>query len=295
MESSKTILTRTAKGYCLDDEQLAKLKKVELEILCDVFSSCQKRGITLWLAYGTLLGAVRHKGFIPWDDDIDVAAKYEDIAKLIDAVKEDYPEKYDFAGLLYDYRTNPFYGLEIMKRGTKAIELTAENNPLPLGIYIDIFPIFNASSDSRKRSKDFSKFDFWVHVGSLAFEYRHKPTQVFKLSKGSKRYFTIRRFLGFFCAPFYSLSRKKLLKYYEKYQQENTGYCAVDYLVGLKENPVKTSEANSLDEYEFEGLRFTSFKDFDSMLKRLYGPTYMELPPVEERERHMMLELDFGD
>lgn len=293
MKGSKLVLSNSAKDYYLSDDQMEKLKKAELEILVDAYSACQKRNIRLYLTYGTLLGAVRHKGFIPWDDDIDVAAKYDDIPKIIAAIKEDFPDKYDLAGLFVDYKTNPFYGLKIMKKGTEAIELSAENNPRPLGIYIDIFVIFKTSEIAKKRERDYSKFDFWMHVGTLGFEFRHKPTTVFKINKESRRYYRFRRLLGFFCSPFYSFSRKKLFKLYSKYEGKNTGFYAVDYLAGMKGSPIQTAQVDSVSEYEFAGQKFMSFGDCDYILKALYGPTYMELPPVEQRERHMMLRVKF--
>ena len=200
------------------------------------------------------VGGRASKGFIPWDDDIDVVAKSNDIPKIIAAIKEDYPGKYDLAGLFVDYKTNPFYDLKIMKKEAESIELSAVNNPRPLGIYIDIFVVFETSDKAKKRARDFSKFDFWMHVGTLGFEYRYKPTTVFQLSKNSRRYFRFQRLQGFICRPFYSVSRKKLLNLYRKHEGKRTGNFVIDYLAGLKGDPIVTSDIDSTDEYDFEGF-----------------------------------------
>ena len=227
----------------------------------------------------------------PTDSLIAIAAHYYDFPKIIEAVKAEFPGKYDFAGLPVDYKTNAFYGLKIMKKGTEAIEMPSENCPRPLGIFIDIFAIFKVSDNPKKRLKDFKRFDFWVHVGALAFEYRHKPKVVFELSAESKKYYRMRRLLGFVCNPFYAHSRKVLLKLYKKYDGQNTGYYAVDYLAGMKGDAIPEKEITATSEYEFAGHKFTSFGNYDFILKLLYGSAYMELPPVEQRERHMMLKV----
>lgn len=291
MKGSKQVLSNSGKDYYLSDEDMGKLRAVELEILSDTYTACRKRDIPLYLTYGTLLGAVRHHGYIPWDDDIDIAAHYSDFPKIIEAVKEEFPGKYDFAGLPVDYKTNAFYGLKIMKKGTEAIEMPVENWPRPLGIFIDIFAIFKVSDNPKKRLKDFKRFDFWVHVGALAFEYRHKPKVVFELSAESKKYYRMRRLFGFICNPFYAHSRKALLKLYAKYDGQETGYYAVDYLAGMKGEAIPEKEITATSEYDFAGHKFTSFENYDFLLKLLYGSAYMELPPVEQRERHMMIKI----
>ena len=101
--NSKNILTNFLSKYNLSDENLEKLKEAELDMLNDINECAKRHNIKYHLAYGTLLGAIRHKGYIPWDDDIDLAVNYPDIPKLIEALKEDYKDKYYFGGFLYPY------------------------------------------------------------------------------------------------------------------------------------------------------------------------------------------------
>ena len=111
MKSSKNVLTNNLSQYFLSDEQMDLLKKTELSIFDDIYKACKKRNIPFYLMHGTMLGAVRHKGFIPWDDDIDTVAYIEDFDKIKHAIIDDYPNKYEFAGIFENYNTNPFFAL----------------------------------------------------------------------------------------------------------------------------------------------------------------------------------------
>lgn len=292
MKSSKNVLTNNLSQYILSDEQMKLLKEAELKIFDDVYKACQRRNIPFYLMHGTMLGAVRHKGFIPWDDDIDTAAYLEDIDKIKQAVCEDYPNKYEFAGIFENYNTNAFFALKVMLKGTDAIEINAESVPNPKGVFVDIFPIFKTSSKLKTRNKLYKKFQFYKHIGALGFEYKYPPKLLLNMQGEVGKYYKKRRFLGFLCAPFYKWSRKKILKIYHKYDNKDTDYYAINVAIGLKNKYAITKDMlKETREYEFENHKYISLANYDYLLKAQYGDDYMTLPPIEKRERHMMLKV----
>ena len=294
IKSAKNILTNNLSQYIVSDEQLQFLKNAELSIFDDVYNACKKRHIPFYLMHGTMLGAVRHKGFIPWDDDIDTAAHLEDLEKIKIAIKEDYPQKYDFAGIFEDYNTNPFYGLKVMLKDSQAVEMSSENFPNPKGIFIDVFPIFKTSPKLKTRNKLYKKIKLCMHIGALTFEYRYPPTTLLNMKNKVGKYYRRRRLIGRFLSPFYKLSRKKILKIYHLYDNKNSDYYAINIAIGLKNKYSITKDIlNETREYEFEGRKYVSLANYDYLLKAQYGENYMSLPPLEKRERHMMLKIIF--
>lgn len=292
MKSSKNVLTNNLSQYFLSDEQMVLLKKTELAIFDDIYNACKKRNIPFYLMHGTMLGAVRHKGFIPWDDDIDTVAYIEDFDKIKHAIIDDYPNKYEFAGIFENYNTNPFFALKVMLKGTNAIEINAENMPDPKGVFVDIFPIFKTSSKLKTRNKLYKKFQFYKHVGTLAFEYRFPPELLLSMGGEVGKYYKKRRFLGRLCLPFYKWSRKKILNLYHKFDNKDTGYYAINVAIGMKnEYGITKDILNETSEYEFEGRKYVSLANYNYLLKAQYGENYMTLPPLEKRERHMMLKI----
>lgn len=292
MKSSKSVLTNNLSQYFLSDEQMDLLKKTELAIFDDIYKACKKRNIPFYLMHGTMLGAVRHKGFIPWDDDIDTTAYIEDFDKIKQAIIKDYPNKYEFAGIFENYNTNPFFALKVMLKGTEAIEINAERMPDPKGVFVDIFPIFKTSSKIKTRNKLYKKFQFYKHVGTLAFEYRYPPKLLLSMNGEVGKYYKKRRFLGRLCSPFYKWSRKKILNLYHKFDNKDTDYYAINVAIGMKnEYGVTKDILNATREYEFEGHKYVSLANYDYLLKAQYGENYMTLPPLEKRERHMMLKI----
>lgn len=125
----------------LDNCQLRALQLVELELLCEFRRVCDKAGIPYAIIAGTLLGAVRHGGFIPWDDDADVALLREDYEKFREACKTELNhEKFYFQ----DQDETPGYRWgygKLRKRGTQFVRIHQESMPYEQGVFIDVFPL----------------------------------------------------------------------------------------------------------------------------------------------------------
>jgi len=120
--------------------QIEKAKSVMLDILLDIDKICKENKLTYFLTYGTCLGAVRHHGFIPWDDDIDIGMPRPDFERLCHIIDEKHTDKYDITSPILEYKKNFAIYAKIYKKGTVYLEKTNEGNLFPHGIFIDIFP-----------------------------------------------------------------------------------------------------------------------------------------------------------
>lgn len=135
----------------LNNEQLRLLQLNELAMLIEVDRICRKNNIKYTLAGGTMLGAVRHKGFIPWDDDIDVRFKREEYEKFYEACKKDLDNEHFF---LQEYRTDPNYrwGYSKMRlKGSEFIRIGQEHMHYVTGVNIDIFITDNIPDNAIQR------------------------------------------------------------------------------------------------------------------------------------------------
>ena len=124
----------------LTQRELAEIKKIELDILIDVDRVCRQEKINYSLAFGTLLGAVRHKGFIPWDDDIDIMMPRKDYEYFLAVA----PQKLESKFYIASYKMNKAYAhpfLKVMAKNTTMRELTTDHPDAPRGIWVDVFPI----------------------------------------------------------------------------------------------------------------------------------------------------------
>ena len=250
-------------------------RKLELNILVQFADYCKKKNLRYYLAYGTLIGAVRHRGFIPWDNDVDVVMPRPDYEELIRLSAEEKIADYVKALDYKKERTFPFLKLVDERTRLKEHYLVTEEN---LGVYIDIFPLDGMPDDPKKRKKLFKK---------AARLYKLFAIANYRKNTGANAY---KKFLKMICYPFSRMISSswvcdRLNRLCEAYDYDNSEYVA-DIVWGYEANrEIMPRHYFETIEMEFEGHTFCVPADYDKMLKQTYG-NYMQLPPEEDRIVH---------
>lgn len=155
--------------------EIKEIQSILLPILEYIDKVCKDNNLRYSLAFGTLIGAIRHKGFIPWDDDIDIVMPRTDFDKLIEILEKEQNKKYK---ILSPYDTNSFFAGQMLKvydAETKLCEFPNKYN-LEYGAYIDVFPIDgidNSIVKARKYHKKYDKYRKILHILS-AYRFRKK-------------------------------------------------------------------------------------------------------------------------
>ena len=277
----------------MDTETLRKVQLVQLDIAKELKRVCSELGITFFLDSGTLLGAVRHKGFIPWDDDLDIGMMRDDyeqfLAKAPKVLKDNF--------FLQTWYSDQSYGLAFAKlrlRNTRYIEAAAQYSDAENGIYIDIFPY--DEYPLTKKEQNWHHMRHEVYKRCLLVKSGYSP---WENENGIRRYAKKAAYIGIeVVASLYS--RDQLIKSYynlcTKFNGSGTGFYFEK--AGALRYGNSVIPASCFSEYvnmEFEGELFPCPKDYDLYLKSAYGD-YMKLPPEDKREnRHNILEIKFAD
>lgn len=253
----------------MKDISYQELKQIQLDILQFVHDFCQSHHINYSLAYGTLLGAVRHGGYIPWDDDIDIAMMRDDYERFAKAFNLEV-SPYHFYDCRNDENVHIAFG-KVADTRTLVEEGASTKN---LGVAIDIFPIDDLCDTYEESKKYYNSYSFAKNLLVL------KCRDIADVrSWWKKPIFAIVKLLS--C--WYSLHQISL-KMNEKamsHKKNESNY--VGLLVDGYENEIM--ERNIWSEYcqiSFEGRTFCSVKNYDSYLKHAYGD-YMQLPPEKDR------------
>ena len=273
-------MTKEQKGWTiLTDRQtrieIDELKKIELNILKKFDQICRDNNLEYSLAYGTMIGAVRHHGFIPWDDDIDVLMKREDYEKLLKLKYEDN----NFEIKSYRYSKNYYYPFSKMidKRTYLEEDWRAEKD---MGVYIDIFPLdnLNFTSSGEELKKDFDNvISKAIKYTNIAFIMGHKLSH----HKGLNIRYITKLLLLILTYPFKRAIIKKADLLNAK--NKNGNYSAM--LLQISTN-CPFIDSHSFDEIiymDFEGFKAPVYKNYDNILTIEYGD-YMTPPPVEEQK-----------
>lgn len=255
---------------------LREMQLAELDILIAFDKICKENGIKYSLDSGTLLGAVRHKGFIPWDDDIDVAMprpEYEKFYALVTGHEGVLPENLEILpDRGKDARTS------FMKLVDKNVTVKAVAGEVTDKLWIDIFPVDGYPKDDKKALRFWKK----VHMCHRIILYTYNDCS---RKKGFKK-FACKLFSVY--AKIYGAPRaiKKLQKLSAKYPYEGAECVGpvmwASFGVKGRLSPECYDEHVSM---EFEGREFSVMAGWDLYLKKTYGD-YMKLPPEEKRETH---------
>lgn len=250
-----------------------ELKIIQMDILSAIDEFCNNNGIKYSMACGTLLGAVRHKGYIPWDDDIDIYLYREDYLRLIAEFPETYNEKYEIVSLERSKIWDRPYA-----KGFDNTTILIENAYCSeqIGVNIDIYPIDDVPDNEyewlyydRQRRK-------WQHYFNLTSVKSGKnpiKTLVLKVIHFST----------------YVYSRRDIAKHLDKIAKQNNGKgyqrCFETVQGVIQKHPFRKSLFDDIIEYPFEDRMFSAFRNADEYLTNGYG-NYMELPPIEKRITH---------
>lgn len=261
------------------DEQ----KELEIKILDFFVEICNQNNLTYFLAGGTLLGAIRHKGFIPWDDDVDVMMPREDYEKLLTIFPSHLYYKLLHFGNTHNYPKA--FGTINDSRTFKPEDNIRMKCRHILGVNIDIFPIDNLPNNKDEIHQYFQEVSKMAHkVFCITYSY----------GKGKNLWLSIKKIVGIFIYRLLEfvgiISIDEMINEYnilaQRYNGKETRMCGVtcSYIYG-------EGEANVKDDYfpakraPFEKKEYNIPANYDSYLRGLYGD-YMQLPPIEKRVAH---------
>lgn len=268
------------------DKYVKKLQLVELEILEEIDRICKNNNIDYFISGGTLLGAIRHKGFIPWDDDIDIAMTRKNYNKFTDACLRELDSKY----IIDNYRTNKKCCLsytKIKKKNTMFVERKNKDNYSKNDcIWVDVFPLDGVKKKMSKFHKCQKKiFDYLytlitIKNGSNYYQNSVVKKKIYgfilKVVPVGFMVFLLERVIGF-------------------YDEDKVRYlCSFSTVYDIEKD---TFDKNKLFPYKkifFEKKEVMGIEGFDYYLSQMYG-NYMKLPPKEKRVNHRPYLIEFED
>lgn len=273
-----------AKRY--DDETLKHLQKVQLMMLKDFIKICEENDMLYFTIGGTLLGTIRHGGFIPWDDDIDVLMFRKDFEKLNKLMSEKPNEKYGFINVLNEETYHYTWG-RFTLLNTEIREWWANQVDYTPNIFIDIFIMDNIPNNKIKRFifkwRCFA-LNQMCNYSIVKFQNESKPKEIIQ-------------HLAYYILKIIPISpmtiKKRCVKVYRKYEDmECEETCDFPSLAFM---PIyNKKELFPVKKFKFEDIEVNVPNNYDEILKRLYG-NYMELPPEDKRFRPAPEKIDFGE
>lgn len=260
----------------MDNHKLRQLQLIETEMLEAFAEICEKNDLTYYLCFGTLLGAIRHKGFIPWDDDIDVVMPRKDFEIFRKIAPKELNSEYFFHDNKVD-KDEPSGLIRIRKNNTiYADEKTLRLNLMHYGIWLDIYALDNVSSPN--------SLLFNIQVFLRMFLY-HITVQ--RALKNCHDLSLIRRVVHYLSCILPTKIWSDIRDFvYRLNKNDNSEYCICFYAAfktrDLKKHIMQKSDLYPPVKAEFEGREYNVPNNWDHILKQSYGD-YMTLPPEEER------------
>lgn len=269
--------------YIMTQDELHRVQDIQEELLQEVDRICRKCGIHYNMVGGTMLGAIRHKGFIPWDDDADIGLLRKEYERFREACKTELnTDKYYFQEISITDGYRWGYA-KLRKKGTKFVRLGQEFMKYEQGVFIDLFPMDNVPDNPIVRK---------IHFFNCFLVRKFLWSAVGKNSESNK---WIR-----FLFNIMQLVPLKVLQRWIDFLSWVSSHKKTE-LVRIITIPLPKGTYGFQREwflkqrrYQFHTIRLTGARDYDGYLKYKYG-NYMDLPPEDQREVHAISELDLGN
>lgn len=281
-----------AKAHYLayDPDVLSRLQKAELEVLLELDRICREEGLRYFIQFGALIGAMRHGGPIPWDDDIDIAMPREDYDRFA-AYCAAHPES-DYAFVNAD--TNPAFTKYVPLFYRKGTAFAEDAQGMVPGIGIDIFPYDYIADDPAVMQQVIQRANFQRRMLYLRYRSPRIPygglkgaaaTAICQIARGG--------------LVMLQLSMQRMYRQFEKANRAcSERYFGSEQMVCFfSSNPTRSAvraEQFEVRDLEFSGETVFGPKDPDAVLRPVYGD-YMQIPPEDKRVNHCPAILDFGD
>ena len=278
-------------GY--DSLTLKKLQKIELNILREFDEICSRNNLEYFLCGGSAIGAIRHKGIIPWDDDIDVGMKRDDYDKFLEIATKQYSDRYT----VVNNETNPNFPLMNTRwglNGTQFIPEDFKGVKGNFGIFLDIFCFDNIPDDDKKMKRQATKA--WIYGKFLVLSgvsspvvYVYGVKRIIVLAVCKIIHYLL-KLLHLKPRFFYRHAKKYMLQY----KDIDTKRIAYMFDPSRFTSIVEKSEVYPTIKMEFEEFEVQVPGKIEAYLEQRYGD-FMAIPPVDKRHNHPPYILDFGD
>ena len=278
----------------ISEAELNTLHHVLLEMAEDMKEVCQKNHIFYMLGGGTALGAVRHQGFIPWDDDMDINMFHEDIELFAQELERKFPGKYY---VQIPGKTKGYFSTfaQIHKRGTVFLEIKSQKEE-ESGIKLDIFPIENTYKlGILRRIHGWGCDAAHLLLSGYRFWFRKEDIkEITKIFPEARKRFFIKKMLSLpiLIAP--NFWNRMFHKWFRMCKNNDSPYVVIPsgrrHFFG--ELYQRASYCDTV-EMPFEGTSFAVTRDIQGYMERLYGKDYMVPPPPKDRESHMIYKIKF--
>ena len=258
-------------------ETVEKMQTIVYEILCEIDSFCRQNDIKYFLSGGTCLGAVRHHGFIPWDDDGDVMMPRKDYEKFISTFGTSTTSRFKILTLDNDKTCNLPYA-RVWDPNSRIIHKTVYTPSI--GVNVDVFPIDGVSNNPVRRKLFYWKLKVLDNICSEATRKEYLPQH---------RFVALRKIVGriakLFGAHTFASMMNSLAKHFD-YETSDLVACSLPVHYGERETIEKKYMSKQVY-MDFEKSKFAIPSGYDQYLRNLYGDDYMRIPDASKRKQHL--------
>lgn len=287
MKASKKVYSEAFKEYRLSKEELSQLQETLLGMLIDIKKVCDENRISYMLSGGTLLGAIRHQGFIPWDDDVDIMMLRNEYLRFRRVFEKAFSGTYVISEpLSSEHHISKM--VKIYKKGTEYIEIPTAGIDGNDMVFVDLFIIENVPKPGIVRSMKSKIYDIAFKGSSTCVDYLYPSPVILEKAKYNaevKKYYSFRRRVGWFFSHvggsrFYLRICEKLAN-----QQKRTGWLGIPSGISYEREIMPATVYEDTLETDFCGYKMRIPRQYSVYLENLYGD-YMKVPPKEDREVH---------